>query len=114
MAHPQTPDTDWRNQEIKIDASLYKRAGGIRLIVVAVIIGFVLFPNEGYLINLYTTGLGVLITIAYLDGRAERREALRAEGDLKARLIREMGSQVNAVAVHAVEELRARSMVIRR
>jgi uncharacterized protein YjbI with pentapeptide repeats len=113
MATPSNPNTDWRNQEIKIDPFVYQLAAGIFLIVIAILIGFALFPNDkGYLANIYTTLVGVLITVVYLDRRAERREALRAESELKTRLIREMGSQLNEVAIHAVEELRAKQWLV--
>lgn len=109
MAHSPKSDTDWRTQDIKIDRSVYDLAAGVLLVIVATVIGLALFPNDrGFQGNLYTTILGVLITIFVLDRRAERREALRAENELKARLIREMGSSVNEVAIRAVEELRAK------
>ncbi len=103
------PPPDWRTQDIKLDRSVYDLAAGVLLVIVAAVIGLALFPDDkGFQGNLYTTILGVLITIFILDRRAERREALRAENDLKARLIREMGSSVNEVAIRAVEELRAK------
>ena len=106
MTHPSNPNTDWRNQEIKIDPFVYQLAAGIFLIVIAILIGFALFPNDkGYLANIYTTLIGVLITVVYLDRRAERREALRAQSELKARLISELRSSVPELTKRALEQL---------
>ena len=79
MAQQYFPETDWRHKEIKIDRYVYEMAAGILFIVVAVLVGLALFPDDkGFQDNLYTTVLGVLITIFVLDRRAERHEALRA------------------------------------
>lgn len=83
----------------------YQMAAGIAFVILGILIGFALFPNDiGYRGNLYTTILGVVITILVLDRRAEQR----AERALKVQLIREMGSTVNEVARRAVEELQDR------
>ena len=116
-SQPQNQQEDWRNVEFKYDRFFYEISFGIFLVIVAVLIGFVLFPNDrGFQGNLYTTIVGVLITIFVLDRRAERREEERtrqremekqaeALEQEKARLIRQMGSTINEEAIRAVEEL---------
>lgn len=50
---------------------------------------------------------GIGFTVFIVDRIYRRREAKRTEEDLKARLIRELGSKVNEIAIRAAEELRA-------
>src|SRR5262245_62964177 len=57
----------------------------------------------GYRSNLYTTAVGVLITVTVLDLMASRREEHR----YKAQLIREMNNVSNGIVARAVAELRA-------
>ena len=102
----ETQGTDERWREIrsihKEYRFFYEMAVGVALVVVGIVVGFALFPEDtGYRSNLYTTILGVVITIAVLDLRAEHREQER----FKADLIHQMRSRVRDEAVHAVEEL---------
>src|SRR6185503_6274714 len=101
-----TQQADERGQEIRAIQHeyrfFYEMAVGVALVIIRIIIGFALFPNDiGYRGNLYTTILGVVITVVVLDRRAEHREQQR----FKADLIQQMRSRVRDEAVHAVEEL---------
>lgn len=106
----EIPTEDERLQEIRSIRKLYKEfyelLGGLTFVSIAILIGFVFFTGEadiGYKANVYTTLIGVLITIFVLDRRAAHREAKR----LRAQLIREMGTRNNGIALRAVRELRA-------
>jgi uncharacterized protein YjbI with pentapeptide repeats len=102
------PTQDFREEEIKIDRTFYQLFGGAVLVLIGIGIGALLFSGDGgYTTNLYTEGISVALTIFVLNTLAERREDRRRVEELKARLVREAGSSVNAVAVKAIEEIRA-------
>jgi hypothetical protein len=93
---------DWRNEKFTYDRFYFQITFGIIVIVIAILIGFVLFPEDmGYRSNLYTTAVGALISVAFLDLLNRRREA----ENLKAQLIRELRSSDNGLALRALEEL---------
>lgn len=82
---------------------LYYYAVGVALVVALIIAGYALFPDrDGYLTNLFTEATSVAVTLVILNRMAEARERRRYKQDL----IYRMGSQVNAEARRAVEELR--------
>ncbi|MFL5804404.1 MAG: pentapeptide repeat-containing protein [Roseiflexaceae bacterium] len=58
--------------------------------------------------NVATTLIGIAIAVLTIDWLGERRVEHLAEEQLKAQLIREMGSTDNGIALRAVRELRAR------
>jgi hypothetical protein len=67
---------------------------------------------RGFALNFGTEMLGAVVTFwllgLLLGERQKQAEKEREEQELKARLIRQMGSEVRDVAVPAVEELQAR------
>lgn len=76
----------------------------IGLIVVLIIVwaGAKRFASDDYWMNLLTEGLGIAITILFID----RLNEYRAEKQLKRRLIREAGSRSRDTAVSALDWLR--------
>lgn len=68
--------------------------------------------RSGWLQNFSTEVFGAIITFAFFElvvgGRKERQKEEQEIEDLKARLIREMGSQDNATALNALREIRER------
>jgi len=81
---------------------LYYYAVGVALVVALMIAGYALFPDrDGYLTNLFTEAASVAVTLLVLNRMAEARERRRYRQDL----IYRMGSQVNAEAIHAADEL---------
>lgn len=104
MSNLSNERDNWRYQEFKVDPFFFQITFGFITIVLAVLIGFALFPDDtGYRSNLYTTAVGILITISLLDLLARRREDTRA----KAQLIREMGNVDNGIVARAIAELSA-------
>lgn len=105
-----TQSTDFRDNPLLQDKDyrdFYNLLGGVAILVVGILIGAQLFSDDGgYGTNLYTELISVGATILILDRLAERREDRRREAELKARLIREAGSDVNSIAKQAVYELR--------
>lgn len=86
---------------------MYYVTTAVMLIGVGVAVGYVLFADrEGFSANLFTETISVAVTVLILNRLAERRDEKRETKRLKENLIAQMGSQVNEVAVHAVEELR--------
>ena len=80
---------------------------GVLILLFGIWLGANVFSSDsGYSVNLYTEFMGVLATIAIIDvinrGRAKREKI----EELKARLVREAKSNVNTVAVQAINELR--------
>lgn len=103
------PGSEERQRELERIKQDYPRSywiiAGLGLVGLGVLIGFALFADtEGYATNLFTEVLSILITVLILDIRAE----MLADRQLKAQLIREMGSRDNGIALRAVEELGAR------
>jgi len=90
----------WRNSTIGYS---------LLLILVGVLIGrFVLFPvDEGYNTNLYTEALSVITTILVLDRLNERR----TKEEIKTRLLALAKSTNNAIAIAAIDELKARALL---
>lgn len=80
---------------------------GIGLIV-GLLLGLILFASPtdrtSYGINVYTSVLSTLVTIGVIDRLNERR----LQAQLKAQLIREMGSFDNSTSLRAVNEMKAR------
>jgi uncharacterized protein YjbI with pentapeptide repeats len=62
---------------------------------------------DGFLQNLVPEAIGIVFTVLLIDRIYQRREQEREKHNLKARLIRELGSRVNEVAKRAAEELLA-------
>ncbi|MCA0455751.1 MAG: pentapeptide repeat-containing protein [Chloroflexi bacterium] len=101
--HYEQPQ-DWRNQEFMYEPFHFQIIFNGLAIILVILIGFVLFPNDiGYRSNLFTTGLGVLVTVRFVDLLNRRREEMR----YKAQLIREMGNVDNGIAARAIAELNA-------
>jgi hypothetical protein len=85
----------------------YKIFGGVVLVGIGVFIGWMLFADkEGYIANLFTDGISIVITVFILDLWARHRDERREGARLKAALIGKMGSQLENEARRAVEELR--------
>lgn len=83
---------------------------GATIIVILLWVGTILFharEDRGYEMNLFTEGLGVgvsiLVTVLGINVAYERRDKKR----LRQRLKREAGSRANAIAIAAVEWIRA-------
>ncbi|MEO1287332.1 MAG: pentapeptide repeat-containing protein [Chloroflexota bacterium] len=85
----------------------YAIGSGLTLVIIGIWIGSLLF-TDGYGTNLYTEGMGVLVTILVLD----RINQWRERQNMKKRLIREAGSRSNELAIGAVEWLRAEDWLV--
>lgn len=82
--------------------TLYQILGGIVLVVIGVIMGAIMFAEEGgYDTNLFTEALSLAVTVFVLDLLARQRE----ERVLKKRLLQQLGSNFNVLALTALEEL---------
>lgn len=98
---------DERKEIWKQYGDFYPISGGIILVIIGIWLGSILF-SDGYGTNLYTEGMGVLVTILVLD----RINQWRDRQALKKRLVREAGSRSNEVAISAIEWLRAEDWLI--
>src|SRR5262245_60157671 len=102
---------DERWQEIKTiwkqHQWLYIMGGFLAGLLVEPFLEVVSTDTYGFLQSLVPEAIGIVFTVAIIDSLYRRREAAREERELKARLIRELGSSVNEVAKRAAEELRA-------
>lgn len=63
---------------------------------------------NGFLQAIVPEAIGIVFTVLLIDRIYQRREQAREERELKARLIRELGSKDNAITELAVKELRDR------
>ncbi len=63
----------------------------------------------GFLQSLVPEAIGITFTVLLVDRLYQRREREREERELKARLIRELGSSNRGTSRHAIEELRMRT-----
>lgn len=82
--------------------TLYQIMTGIVLIISGILIGAFLFREDGgYPTNLFTEGLSLGVTVFVLNLLAKRRE----ERVLKKRLLQQLGSSFNVIALTALEEL---------
>lgn len=61
---------------------------------------------SGYLTNVYTEILSVIVTILILDRRAQQREEHRRISERNQRLVREIGSKNKATVLNAIREAR--------
>lgn len=106
MANDYNPDRWEEIQQIHRDNhTLYQILGGIVLVGIGLVIGQVLFAgDEGYATNLFTEGLALGATVFVLNLLARQRE----ERTLKKRLIQQLGSSFNIIALTALEELWSR------
>lgn len=98
--------------------SFFQYLGAGTIVLILVLIGAVLFADieprinqiiaglSGYLTNVYTEILSVVVTILILDRRAQHREEQRRITERNQRLIREIGSRDNATALKALREAR--------
>ena len=85
-------------------SSFYEDFGGLSLVGLFVALGLIWFAADrfGYATNVYTEALSVIVTIAYLDRRAERR----ATKALQEQLIRQVGGRGNDTALTALDHMR--------
>ena len=106
MSIPGADERQQRLQEIdKQYPHSYRIIAGIVLVSIAAAVGAaVVADRDGYITNLFTELLSIGVTIFVLDTLA----AIRADKQLKAQLIREMGSTDNGIATRAMNELTAR------
>lgn len=112
---PTEAEPPTRQQEIdkiwKDYKFFYQVLGGLVLVGIGILIGAALFssPNDrsSYAVNLYTSVLSIIVTVFVIDLLNRRRDEQRDAKLLRERLVREAGSQINAIAIRAIEELRA-------
>lgn len=106
MANDNNTDRWEEIQQLHHDnRTLYQVLGGITLVVFGLILGQILFGNdEGYPTNLFTEGLSLGVTVFVLNLLAKQRE----EQTLKKRLLQQLGSSFNVIALTALEELWSR------
>lgn len=101
---------DERWQEIKKlwkeHQSLYVLVGFLAGLLFEPFLQTVAVDIVGFLHSLVPEAVGIIFTVLLIDRLQDRREHRREESELKAKLIRELGSGVNAVAKLAAEELR--------
>lgn len=105
--------TDQRMEEITAIWQEYRFVLSLMLGAALVLVGIWIGANwfggsnpaiqDGYLTNLYTELLGVIVTVVIINQLANWRENER----LKQQLIRQAGSSAHGIAVGAVDELRA-------
>lgn len=80
----------------------YQILGGVTLVIGGLILGALLFRDDGgYATNLFTEALSLVVTVLVLNLLAQQREA----NVLKRRLLQQLGSNFNVVALTALEEL---------
>jgi len=103
MAQDYIPDRWEEVQQIhRENRTLYQILGGIALIALGIVIGGILFADDsGYNTNLFSEALSLGATVFVLDLLAKRRE----ERLLKKRLLQQLGSNFNVIALTALEEL---------
>jgi hypothetical protein len=105
-----------RNDEIKAIWKEYKFfyqiLAGVVLVGIGVLIGMFAFsaPADriGYLINLYTSILSILVTVFVIDFLNRRREEHRDLRQLQEQLVRDASSTSNETAKNAVHQVRKR------
>lgn len=86
--------------------TLFNRA---LLVLLGIGIGWLLFSDkQGYLANIFSEALGAVGTFLVLDWWIRRRDERQQTEELKHKLVREMGSPVNATAINATREIRER------
>lgn len=79
------------------------------------LIGLLAYPSMNLLVtdllsllnNLVPEAIGIVVTVFVIERFNRNREEKRRIDELKAKLVRESGSLVNDVAVHAIQELRS-------
>ncbi len=103
MNNDYAPD---RWDEIQIlhqeNRTLYQILGGVALIAGGVLLGAIMFSGDaGYPTNLFTEVLSLGVTVFVLNLLAKRRE----DSVLKGRLVQQLGSNFNVVALTALEEM---------
>ena len=82
----------------------YRIIFGMLLVVALALVGNAFVTDrDGYGVNLFTEVLSILVTVFVLDTLAE----IRAEKQLKAQLIREMGALDKGIVNRAIRELKA-------
>src|SRR5690606_12162976 len=88
----------------------YELAGGIGLISLFVVMGFVFFAADkfGYTTNIYTELLGIALTVLVLD----KRYQYRAEKARREELVLQMSSSNNDIAVEAIKQLRLKGWLM--
>src|SRR5688572_22493897 len=81
----------------------YRMLGGFVLVGLGVWIGWQLFAEDhlGYASDVFTTIWSIVVTVLIIDALNRRRD----ERTEKKRLIRQMRSRVNDIAIAAIEEL---------
>jgi hypothetical protein len=103
------------HEDIKIRSNpntqfAYQITSIVIVVSVGILIGFALFntgaDHSAYVINLCTGALSTAFTVGVIEATVRHRDQVRAERELKERLIREMGSRSNDTALSAVEQLR--------
>lgn len=103
---------DERWQEVKAiwkqNQWLYVLAGFALGVLFFPMLGALAEDAGAFLQSLVPEAIGIVFTVLLIDRIYQRREAKREEGELKAQLIREMGSTDNGIALRAVKELMAR------
>lgn len=91
----------------------YEMFGGGVVLILCVLIGAGMFGGENidYRMNLFTEGMGIVATVFMVNRWYAHRERERLTNDLKMRLQREAGSQVNQTALSAIEHLREKNWI---
>lgn len=115
MTTPSTFDRRW--QQITLVWQRYLLEYRMLVIVALIVAGLWVFGSNGlsllddmlgYVTNVFTEALSIIVTVLVLDRLNERRADQRAEAALKEDLVRRAGGVANTFALDAVEELRRR------
>lgn len=95
----------WNNKNYRF---FYRILGGALLVAIGVLIGASLFAEKqiDYLMSLFTNVLSIFVTVFVLDELAQKREERQKDYELKERLILQMGSPNNSLAIEATRILR--------
>lgn len=83
---------------------------GAMLVGIGIVIGALLFGGDkGYLTNVYTEAMAILVTVVVIDSLNRRRSALNAERELREQLMMDSASTSNETAKNAVHQMMRRN-----
>lgn len=104
----QQPENRWQTiRDIwKQNQWLFGAVGFLLGMLVGPLADLLQTDMAGLLESLVPEAFGIVITVLFIDRLYQNREEQREQGELKSRLIRELGSQAHDVAINASEELR--------
>ncbi len=91
----------WRENDF-----LYAIGGFLLGLLAFPLVEWILTDSQSLLGDLVPEAVGIVFTVLFIDTLYHRRESQQRKFNLQQRLIREAGSQINDLAVKAIEEIR--------